>query len=93
MFGSQTDLNQGMSNASGFIQQAPEPSRPKGPIIKGLSSDDEDDARDDKEDEKKKVNFRKHPRESKEPYVEDPDGEVEGQSIYLFVFVLCKHLN
>ncbi|RLN04636.1 hypothetical protein C2845_PM13G01450 [Panicum miliaceum] len=77
IFGSQTDLNQGMSNASGFIQQAPEPSRPKGPIIKELSSDDEDDARDDKEDEKKKGNLRKHPRESKEPYVEDPDGEVE----------------
>ncbi|CAO2177616.1 unnamed protein product [Urochloa humidicola] len=77
MFGSQTNLNQGMSNASGFIQQAPEPSRPKGPIIKELSSDDEDDAHDDKEDEKKKGNFRKHPRESKGPYVEDPDEEVE----------------
>ncbi|OEL27380.1 hypothetical protein BAE44_0011601 [Dichanthelium oligosanthes] len=77
MFGSQTNLSQGMSSASGFIQQAPEPSRPKGPIIKELSSDDEDDARDDKEDEKKKGNFRKHPRESKGPYVEEPDEEVE----------------
>ncbi|CAO2186716.1 unnamed protein product [Urochloa humidicola] len=77
MFGSQTNLNQVMGNASGFIQQVPEPSRPKGPIIKELSSDDEDDARDDKEDEKEKVNLRKHPRESKGPYVEDPDDEVE----------------
>lgn len=79
MFGSQTHLSHGMSNASGFIQQAPEPepSRPKGPIIKELSSDDEDDAGNDKEDEKKNGNFRKHPRESKEPYVEDPDEEVE----------------
>ncbi|XP_066352800.1 uncharacterized protein [Miscanthus floridulus] len=77
MFGSQTHLSQGMSNASGFIQQAPEPSRPKGPIIKELSSDDEDGADYDKEDEKKNGNFRKHPRESKEPYVEDPDEEVE----------------
>ncbi|CAL5004422.1 unnamed protein product [Urochloa decumbens] len=77
MFGSQTNLSQGMSNAGGFIQQPPEPSRPKGPIIKELSSDDEDDVHDDKEDEKKKGNFRKHPRESKGPYVEDPDDEVE----------------
>jgi len=72
MLGSQAHLSQGMSNASGFIQQAPEPSRPKGPIIKELSSDDEDGADDDKEDEKKNGNFRKHPRESKETYVEDP---------------------
>ncbi|CAD6246471.1 unnamed protein product [Miscanthus lutarioriparius] len=77
MLGSQAHLSQGMSNASGFIQQAPEPSRPKGPIIKELSSDDEDGADDDKEDEKKNGNFRKHPRESKEPYVEDLDEEVE----------------
>ncbi|XP_004972999.1 uncharacterized protein LOC101780982 isoform X1 [Setaria italica] len=80
MFGSQTNLNQGISNASDFIQQAPEPSRPKGPIIKELSSDDEDDARDDKEDDKKKVNFRKHPRESKGAYVEEPDEEVEADN-------------
>jgi hypothetical protein len=95
MFGSQTHLSQGMSNASGFIQQAPEPSRPKGPIIKELSSDDEDGADDDKEDEKKNGNFRKHPRESKEPYVEDPDEEVEGQFIYLLgqVTVHCSSLH
>jgi len=100
MFGSQTHLSQGMSNASGFIQQAPEPSRPKGPIIKELSSDDEDDADDDKEDEKKNGNFRKHPRESKEPYVEDPDEEVEGQFLpswacycSLFRFALSYNLN
>jgi hypothetical protein len=83
MFGGQTNLNRGLSNAGGFTQQAPEPSRPKGPIIKELSSDDEDDARDDKEDDKKEVNFRKHPRERKGPYVEEPDEEVEGQFICL----------
>ncbi|KAF8712716.1 hypothetical protein HU200_028481 [Digitaria exilis] len=77
ILGSQTDPNQRMSNPSGFIQLPPGPSRPKGPIIKELSSDDEDDARHDEEDDKKKANFRKHPRESKQPYVEDPD-EVEG---------------
>ncbi|XP_062195853.1 uncharacterized protein LOC133899004 isoform X2 [Phragmites australis] len=77
IFGPQGDLNQGMNNAGRFIQQAPEPSRPKGPIIKELSSDDEDDASGDKEDEKQKGNFRKHPRTSKEPYVEDPDEEAE----------------
>ncbi|AQK78348.1 glycine-rich protein [Zea mays] len=76
-FGSQTHLNQGMSNASGFIQQASESSRPKGPIIKELSSDDEDKPEDDKEDGKKNGNFRKHPRESREPCVEDPDEEEE----------------
>ncbi|GJN39822.1 hypothetical protein PR202_gb28965 [Eleusine coracana subsp. coracana] len=77
MFGPQTVLNQGMSNSCGFIQQAPEPSRPKGPIIKELSSDDEDDASGDKKDDKNEGNCRKHPRTSKGPYVEDPDDEAE----------------
>ncbi|WVZ95386.1 hypothetical protein U9M48_041155 [Paspalum notatum var. saurae] len=77
MFRTQTDLNQGTSNASGFSQQAPEPSRPKGPIIKELSSDDEDDADDIREDEKKKGKSNKHPRASKEPYVEHPDEEAQ----------------
>jgi hypothetical protein len=88
-FGSQTHLNQGMSNASGFIQQASESSRPKGPIIKELSSDDEDKPEDDKEDGKKNGNFRKHPRESREPCVEDPDEEEEeGQFIFLIGHVI-----
>jgi hypothetical protein len=94
MFGSQTHLSQGISNGSGFIQQAPEPSRPKGPIIKELSSDDEDDVDDDEEGEKKNGNFRKHQRESKEPYVEDPDDE-EGQFMYpighLTIHCSCLH--
>ncbi|TVU00727.1 hypothetical protein EJB05_10080 [Eragrostis curvula] len=81
MFGPQADLNRGMTNSSGFIQQAPEPSRPKGPIIKELSSDDEDDASGDKEDDKNEGNLRKHPRTSKGPYVEDPDDEAEGTEI------------
>ncbi|KAJ1266977.1 hypothetical protein BS78_07G021400 [Paspalum vaginatum] len=78
VFRPQTDLNQGMRNASGFSQQAPEPSRHKGgPIIKELSSDDEDDADDNREDEKKKGNSKKHTRASKEPYVEHPDEEAQ----------------
>ncbi|KAL6659535.1 hypothetical protein ACP70R_003575 [Stipagrostis hirtigluma subsp. patula] len=77
MFGPHRDLNGGMNNAGSFIQQVPEQSRPKGPVIKELSSDDEDDASGEKEDENKKGNFRKHPRTSKEPYVEDPDEEAE----------------
>lgn len=78
MFRPQIDLSRGTGSATGFNQQAPEPSRPKGPIIKELSSDDEDASDDDREDEKKKGNSKKHPRASKEPYVvEEPDDEVE----------------
>nr|CAB3479790.1 unnamed protein product [Digitaria exilis] len=67
MLGSQADLNQRMSNPSGFIQQPPGPSRPKGPIIKELSSDDEDDARDDEEDEKNPSGFIQQPPGSSRP--------------------------
>jgi hypothetical protein len=63
-------------NAGGFQQHAPEPSRPKGPIIEELSSDDEDDS-DANENDEKKANPMKHPRISREPYVEEPD-EVQG---------------
>jgi hypothetical protein len=67
-----------MSNSSGFIHQAPEPSRPKGPIIKELSSDDEDDAGADREHDKNEGSSRKHQRTSKGPYVQEPDDEAEG---------------
>ncbi|KAK7264447.1 hypothetical protein RJT34_32056 [Clitoria ternatea] len=60
---------------SGFLEhQAPEPSRPRGPIIQELDSDD------DKEDNtEKKGNPRKHSRSSNEPFVEHPEDELEGK--------------
>jgi len=75
MFGLHGGINGGVLNAGGFQQQVPEPSRPKGPIIEELSSDDEDNADANENDEKKKANpvKLKHPRISKEPYVEEPD--------------------
>ncbi|VAI88342.1 unnamed protein product [Triticum turgidum subsp. durum] len=72
MFGPHTALNGG-----GFQQQGPEPSRPKGPVIEELSSDDEDGADANEHDEKKKTNSMKHPRICKEPYVEDSGDEVQ----------------
>ncbi|KAF3971780.1 hypothetical protein ACB098_06G187500 [Castanea mollissima] len=59
---------------SEFLEhQAPEPKRPRGPIIEELNSDDE------KEDANKetKENPRKHGRSRSEHYVEDPDDEIE----------------
>uniref|UniRef100_A0A0D9X3W6 Glycine-rich protein n=1 Tax=Leersia perrieri TaxID=77586 RepID=A0A0D9X3W6_9ORYZ len=76
MFGPHGNFN-GASNPRGFLQQTPEPSRPRGPIIKELSSDDEDGAGMDKEDEKKTDNPRKHPRMGQVPYVEVPDEDTE----------------
>ncbi|CAM0910811.1 unnamed protein product [Alopecurus aequalis] len=73
MFGPPRGLFGGAMNAGGFQQQVPEPSRPKGPIIEELSSDYEDDVDANENVEKKKANHRKHPRISKEPYVEEPD--------------------
>lgn len=72
MFGAPRGLF-GVMNAGGFQQQVPEPSRPKGPIIEELSTDDEDDADANENVEKKKANPMKHPRISKAPYVEEPD--------------------
>uniref|UniRef100_A0A2N9HNY7 Glycine-rich protein n=1 Tax=Fagus sylvatica TaxID=28930 RepID=A0A2N9HNY7_FAGSY len=58
---------------SGFLEhQAPEPKRPRGPIIEELNSDSEKDV-----DKETKENPRKHGRSSSECYVEDPDDEVE----------------
>ncbi|KAG4206490.1 hypothetical protein ERO13_A03G011700v2 [Gossypium hirsutum] len=54
---------------SGFIeQQAPEPKRPRGPIIQELDSDDEKEM---------KENPRKQGRSKDEPHVEVPDDETE----------------
>ncbi|VAI76260.1 unnamed protein product [Triticum turgidum subsp. durum] len=64
-------------NVGGFQQQGPEPSRPKGPIIEELPSDDDDGADANEHDEKKRTNSMKHPRISKEPYVEDSGDEVQ----------------
>ncbi|KQJ94887.1 uncharacterized protein LOC100824297 isoform X1 [Brachypodium distachyon] len=77
MFGPHIDLNGGVINSGGFQQLGPEPSRPKGPIIKELSSDNEDNAEVNKEDEKTKANPMKHPRIGKEPYVQDPEEEFQ----------------
>ncbi|XP_006659068.1 uncharacterized protein LOC102720818 [Oryza brachyantha] len=76
MFGPHGNVN-GMSNMGGFLQQAPEPSMPRGPIIKELSSDDEDGVDVNKEDEKRNGNPRKHPRMGQLLYVEDPDEDTE----------------
>lgn len=59
--------------ASGFVHHQPSQStRPRGPIIEELNSDDEND------EENGQViheNPRKHGRSSQEPFVEDPDDE------------------
>ncbi|XVE64995.1 hypothetical protein DITRI_Ditri07aG0146200 [Diplodiscus trichospermus] len=57
---------------SGFIEhQAPEPKRPRGPIIQEINSDDEKD----EADKETKERTRKHGRLDDEPYVEVPDDE------------------
>ncbi|TKY55387.1 Myeloid leukemia factor 1 [Spatholobus suberectus] len=61
---------------SGFLErQAPEPSRQRGPIIQELDSDDENEDAT----KEKKGNPRKHSRSNEEPFVEHPDGEIEGK--------------
>lgn len=60
---------------SGFLtHQPPEPSRGRGPIIEELNSDDENE----EAKEVKKDNPRKHSRSENEPFVEHPDGGLEG---------------
>ncbi|KAM1037449.1 hypothetical protein ACFX15_031607 [Malus domestica] len=62
---------------NGFIEhQAPEPKRSRGPIIEEINSDNEDEDGDNE----KKENPRKRSGPSNEPYVEDPDDEVEERS-------------
>ncbi|XVF13286.1 hypothetical protein REPUB_Repub08aG0195800 [Reevesia pubescens] len=68
---------------TGFIEhQAPEPKRPRGPIIQELNSDDEKE----EVDKEMKENPRKHSRLNDEPYVEVPDdegGQSEGRNMHL----------
>jgi len=81
MFDSRGSLFGESSNAGFLEQQAPSPpNKSKGPIIKEISSDEEvdDENEGNKIADKKKDNSRKHSRSSKEPYVQDPDEEVEG---------------
>ncbi|KAI4327073.1 hypothetical protein L6164_019574 [Bauhinia variegata] len=59
---------------SGFLEhQAPEPRKPRGPIIEELHSDDEKEAAG----EEKKENPRKHGRSNNEPYIEEDSDEAE----------------
>ncbi|OIV89121.1 hypothetical protein TanjilG_26962 [Lupinus angustifolius] len=61
---------------SGLLEnQAPQPSRPRGPIIEELNSDDEN--ADSKEENK--GNPRKHGRSDNEQVVEHPDDGLEGK--------------
>ncbi|XP_010276646.1 PREDICTED: uncharacterized protein LOC104611327 [Nelumbo nucifera] len=63
---------------AGFLEhQAPQSSKPKGPIIKEITSEDEAEEEQGGANAKEKTeNPRKHSR-SKEPYVEDPDDETQ----------------
>jgi hypothetical protein len=68
---------------SGFADhQAPELKKSRGPIIEELDSDNEKG----EGDREKKENPRKHGRSSKEPYVEDPDDEAEGETSSRILF-------
>lgn len=71
----------GESSTAGFLEQQalPPPVRSTGPIIQEISSDGDEADEDggNKNADKKKHNPRKHSRSSKEPYVQDPDEEVE----------------
>lgn len=71
----------GDTGNTGFIEQAPPPSKPKGPgpVIKELNSDDEEDDEEEKIDEDKKDNPRKRSRSSEEPEVQHPVEETEGE--------------
>ncbi|XP_030501250.2 uncharacterized protein LOC115716571 [Cannabis sativa] len=55
-------------------QQAPEPKRSRGPIIEEITSDDEEE---DNAGNEKYENPRKLRKSGNEPYVEDPDDQVE----------------
>lgn len=85
MFGPRGGLFGEPSNA-GFLEQqaSPPPNKSKGPVIKELSSDgeEEEDNEGNRIADGKKDNQRKHFRSSNEPYVQDPDEEVEGTCFY-----------
>lgn len=64
----------GENNNAGFIEQAPQPSKSKGPVIKELSDEEGEEEENDKQ---QKENPRKHSRSGKEPYVQEPEEETE----------------
>lgn len=81
MFGSRGSAF-GESTNAGFLEQraAAPPNRSNGPIIQEISSDGEEDGEENEGSgtaDEKKENPRKHSRSSREPYVQDPDEEVE----------------
>nr|CAD1840636.1 unnamed protein product [Ananas comosus var. bracteatus] len=67
----------GDTGNTGFIEQAPPPSKPRGPVIKELNSDDEEEDEEEKIHKDKKDNPRKHSRSSEEPDVQHPVEETE----------------
>lgn len=73
----------GASTNPGFLEQqavAP-PNRSSGPVIEEISCDGEGGEENENGTvDEKKENARKHSRSSREPYVQDPDDEVEGTS-------------
>ncbi|KAJ0968614.1 hypothetical protein J5N97_025531 [Dioscorea zingiberensis] len=71
-------------------------SKSKGPIIRELSDDDDDNVEEERdEDIEVKKNPKKHSRLSKEPYVQDPDEEAKGKKMkhtdYRTVYDLQAH--
>ncbi|KAG0473124.1 hypothetical protein HPP92_014981 [Vanilla planifolia] len=63
----------------GFLEHEPSmPNKSNGPIIKELSSDGEEHEEEDQNTREKMGNPRKHSRTGKEPYVVEPDEDVEG---------------
>lgn len=68
----------GETRNTGFIEQAPPPSKPMGPIIKELNSDDEEEE-EEKIDKQKKDNPRKRSLSSEAPDVQHPVEETEGE--------------
>ncbi|KAI0520203.1 hypothetical protein KFK09_007674 [Dendrobium nobile] len=81
LFGHGGNIFGASSNAThgGFLQHGNlPPNRSKGPIIKELTSDDEEGEDEQNNDSEKTTNPRKHLRSDKNPYVEEPDEDVEG---------------
>ncbi|KAL0923347.1 hypothetical protein M5K25_007401 [Dendrobium thyrsiflorum] len=81
LFGHGGSIFGATSNAThrGFLQHGNlPPNRSEGPIIKELTSDDEEGEDEQNNDLEKKANPRKHLRSDKNPYVEEPEEDVEG---------------
>lgn len=62
----------------GFLEhQNPSPKVSRGPVIKELNSDDEEEEEYEGANLEKKVNSRKHLRSDNDPYVQEPDEDGE----------------